>query len=92
MEDGYGERELGNSVAKRRADISACGRSPGCSCATVPISAVANRAVPSMSVDKEHVNGRPMRRGPGTPDLSVVRFYLCANRACERAERAERAA
>jgi hypothetical protein len=23
-----------------------------------------------------------------TPDLSVVRFYLCANRACERKERA----
>jgi hypothetical protein len=23
-----------------------------------------------------------------TPDLSVVRFYLCANRACEHVERA----
>jgi hypothetical protein len=26
-----------------------------------------------------------------TADLSVVRFYLCANRACEHAERADRA-
>jgi hypothetical protein len=29
---------------------------------------------------------------PDTPHLSVVRFYLCANRACEHAERADRAA
>jgi hypothetical protein len=36
----------------------------------------------------------PDERGPrtDTPDLSVVRFYLCANRACEHAERADRAA
>ena len=27
-----------------------------------------------------------------TAHLSVVRFYLCANRACEHAERADRAA
>ena len=27
-----------------------------------------------------------------TAHLSVVKFYLCANRACEHAERADRAA
>jgi hypothetical protein len=31
-------------------------------------------------------------RRPIRQDLSVVRFYLCANRACEHAERAQRAA
>jgi hypothetical protein len=32
----------------------------------------------------------PDERAPqaDTPDLSVMRFYLCANRACEHAERA----
>jgi hypothetical protein len=36
----------------------------------------------------------PDEREPSadTADLSVVRFYLCANRACEHAERADRAA
>jgi hypothetical protein len=36
----------------------------------------------------------PDQRRPqaDTAHLSVVRFYLCANRACEHAERAPRAA
>jgi hypothetical protein len=36
----------------------------------------------------------PDERAPqaDTPDLSVVRFFQCTNRACEHCERADRAA